>query len=259
VSDTIVLCYHALSERWDAALSVTPEQFEKQLMFLIERGYTGSTFEQAVSAPPAGRTFAVTFDDGFRSVFDLGFPILSRLKLPATLFVPTRRLGDNEPLTWAGIDHWVGGPHSAELTGMSWAEVEELARAGWEIGSHTRSHPHLTDLDDAELTTELHGSREDCEQRLGRPCPSLAYPYGDFDDRVLEAAGLAGYRYAGTLDRFDRPNALRWPRVGVYHHDDLERFRRKVSPSIRRLRGTPAWPLISGGRHILRRWGRRRP
>lgn len=257
MSDVIVLCYHAVSETWETALSVTPARLEEQLRFLSERGYRGATFEQALAAPPHERTVAITFDDAFLSVYEIAFPALSRHGFTGTLFVPTSHIGDGGTMAWPGIDQWVGGPHERELRGMTWGQVEELATAGWEIGAHTRTHPHLPEIDDEALMSELRGSREDCEQRLGRPCPSLAYPYGDFDERVLEAAGLSGYRFAGTLDRFERPRPLRWPRVGIYHHDDIERFRRKVSPTVRRLRGSPAWPLITGTRGLLRRWTRR--
>jgi len=243
--DVIVLCYHAVSENWTADLSVTPRRLEEQLGLLVERGYQGATFMQAVTAPPAKRTVAVTFDDAFLSVFDLAFPILSRLGLPATLFVPTRKVGTDGPMVWRKMERWLGGTDEGELVGMSWKEVKELDRAGWEIGSHTRAHPYLTQLDDDALIDELRGSREDCEQQLGKPCLSLSYPYGDFDARVANAASEAGYVTAGTLpERLECPSALMWPRVGIYHSDDMPRFRQKVSPTVRRLRSSPAWPFV---------------
>ena len=58
---------------------MTPKSLEEQLSLLTERGYRGATFEQALSAPPYERTVALTFDDAFRSVYDIAFPILSRL------------------------------------------------------------------------------------------------------------------------------------------------------------------------------------
>jgi peptidoglycan/xylan/chitin deacetylase (PgdA/CDA1 family) len=126
---------------------------------------------------------------------------------------------------------------------MSWDQLGELAEAGWEIGSHTRTHPHLTTLDDETLREELVRSREEVEQRLGRACPTLAYPYGDHDERVVQAAGAAGYTAAGTLPgRLPRPRPLAWPRVGVYRGDDERRFRLKVSRGMRRLRGSRLWP-----------------
>ena len=70
----------------------------------------------------------------------------------------------------------------------------------------------------------------------GRPCESIAYPYGDHDDRVVEAARRAGYVAAGTLpSRLDERGPLRFPRVGVYYGDDERRFRLKVSRPLRAL------------------------
>ena len=187
----------------------------------------------------------VTFDDAYRSVIERALPILSELGLPATVFTVTAFAGSEEPMTWPGIDGWLGGPYEPELAPMSWEELEQLAGAGWEVGSHTVTHPRLPTLGDAELAEELTRSREVCAERLGRECRSLAFPYGDYDDRVVAATEAAGYSAAATLTaRLHRPEPLRWPRVGVYHGDDMHRFRAKVSPSVRRLRSTRAWALV---------------
>ncbi len=244
MSDVLVLCYHAISPDWPAALSTTPERFEQQLEMFVRRGYTGATFEQALTAPPARRTLAVTFDDAFRSVLDLALPIMRRLGLPGSIYVPTDHPGTPGPMAWEGTDRWVGGPHERELRCLGWDELCGLADEGWEVGSHTRSHPHLTRLDDDGLTDELEGSRSLCEQHLGRECTSLAYPYGDVDRRVIEATQRAGYRVAAALPegRFSPGEMLDWPRVGVYHGDDLRRLRLKASVPLRRLRASRLWP-----------------
>ena len=148
-------------------------------------------------------------------------------------------------MTWAGIDGWLGGPYEPELAPMSWDELGRLAAAGWEVGSHTHTHPRLTTLGDAELAEELTRSRELCSEHMGTACRTVAYPYGDHDERVVAAAGRAGYGAAATLSaRLSRPEPLRWPRVGVYHADDMHRFRAKVSPSVRKLRAMRAWALV---------------
>ncbi len=241
--DVLVLCYHAVSERFPAPLSVTPAAFERQLELLARAGYQGATFADAVRAP-APKTVAITFDDAYLSVLELGKPILDAVGFPATVYAPTAYLDTPErPLSWAGIDNWIGGEHERELLPMSWDQLGGLADAGWEVGSHTRTHPHLTTLDDEALRSELAESRATVEQRLGRPCPTLAYPYGDHDERVVAAAGAAGYSAAGTLPaRLPRPRPLAWPRIGVYHGDDERRFRMKVSRTMRRLRGSRIWP-----------------
>jgi peptidoglycan/xylan/chitin deacetylase (PgdA/CDA1 family) len=255
MTEVLVLAYHAVSERWPAALSITPERLASQLGLLAARGYRGATFHRAVADPPGDKTVAVTFDDGFRSVATLAFPILRHHGIPATVFVPTDHVGTGEPMAWPGIDQWLGGPHEPELLPMTWTELALLAEAGWEVGSHTRSHPHLTRLDDAGLQDELQRSRETCERQLSRPCVTLAYPYGDHDVRVVAAARAAGYEAACTLpEQFSGDDPLRTPRVGVYHGDGDVLFRVKASPWTCRARRSAAWPAAS--RAVRRARGR---
>jgi peptidoglycan/xylan/chitin deacetylase (PgdA/CDA1 family) len=238
VSDVLVLCYHALSPDWPADLSTTPERFERQLTRLKRRGYRGITFSEAVRGDHRGKAVAVTFDDAYRSVLQLGAPILAKLGMPATVFAPTAWIGREEPMTWPGIDEWLGGPHEQELVPMSWDELRELQGSGWEVGSHTVSHPHLTQIGDRELEVELRESRGACEDGLGGPCPAIAYPYGDVDERVVAATEAAGYSAAAALPaRWHDERRLEWPRVGVYYGDDERRFAIKASRVVRRIRG----------------------
>ena len=245
MSDTIVLCYHAVSERWPAALSVTPQAFERQLELLVRRGYEGATFRDAAMSQRPRKTVVVTFDDAYLSVLELARPILDRLGLPGTVFVPTDWPGRGEPMHWPGIDQWMGTEFEPELRSLTWEQLAGLAADGWEIGSHTRSHPHLTTLDDRTLDEELRGSRAECERRLERSCTTLAYPYGDYDARVAAAAGRAGYDAACTLPaRIHPARPLEWPRVGVYHEDSERRYRLKVSPAVRAVRASRVWDLL---------------
>jgi peptidoglycan/xylan/chitin deacetylase (PgdA/CDA1 family) len=243
MTDVLVLCYHAVSERWPADLAVTPARLHAQLSHVVARGYRGATFTAAVTAAPAPKTVAVTFDDGYRSVLELALPILQSLGLPGSLYVPTAWVGAERPMTWPGIDHWADGPWADELQPLAWDGLRQLAGAGWEIGSHTRTHPRLTTLDDARLAAELSESRRDCERELGRACTSIAYPYGDVDARVVAAAARAGYRAAAALPhRLHRPRPLEWPRVGVSREDSIARFRRQSSPLVRTLLASPLGP-----------------
>jgi peptidoglycan/xylan/chitin deacetylase (PgdA/CDA1 family) len=255
VSDLLVLCYHALSSTWPAGLSITPDAFEQQLSQLVRRGYRGATVGDALKAPPGERTVAVTFDDAYRSVLELARPILDRLGMPASVYVPTDWPDRGEPMRWPGIDQWIGGPHEAELACMSWGELRGLSDHGWEVGSHTRSHPRLPEIGDEALRDELEGSRAECEAHIGRPCPSVAYPYGAVDERVVEAAGRAGYTFGLSLPRaLPRQRPLDWPRVGIYHVDGERewRWRLKVSPALRRFRAGRAWEVVDGTRRKIR-------
>ena len=247
-SSGLVLCYHGVSEAWPASIAVRPKRLEEQLRLLIRRGYRGATFTEVAQAPHR-KLFAVTFDDAYRSVLKQAYPVLARLNVPGTVFVPTRFAGREAPMAWPGIDQWSGGPFESELVPMSWSELRLLARADWEIGSHTRTHPRLPELDDERLADELEGSKRDCEEELQSPCRSIAYPYSDVDARVATAALAAGYDAGGVLLRGAAilrgsgvPATIAWPRVGIYADDTPARFRLKASPTLRRLRTSRLWP-----------------
>ena len=135
---------------------------------------------------------------------------------------------------------------------MDAGELLALENAGWEIGSHTESHPRLTELSGARLTEELSGSRQRIEALTSGTCRSIAYPYGATGPAVARAAREAGYRAGATL-RADRSeqDPLLWPRVGVYRKDPLWRFRLKTAPVVRGLG-------LAGLRHVVRTRGRSR-
>jgi peptidoglycan/xylan/chitin deacetylase (PgdA/CDA1 family) len=251
VGDVLVLCYHAVSDGWPSSLAIAPDRFEDQLGMLLKRGFRGATFERACTAPPSSRTLAVTFDDGYLSVLTQALPVLERLGLPATVFVPTDFVGVDGPMRWPGIDQWVGGAHERELRPMTWEQLGALRDAGWEIGSHTCSHPHLSRLGDRELAHELRESRSACEDRLGS-CRTIALPYGDGDARVLAAARDAGYVAVAGLPGQGTPSAgVR--RVGVYPADGSRRFAVKVARPVRRLRESGlARPLEAAARIAAR-------
>lgn len=253
-SDRLVLAYHAVSETWSAAMSVQPARLDWQLGLLASRGYRGARFVDVAVAGGRGCVVTLTFDDGLRSVVRSAWPVLARHGMVGTAFLPTRFVGRDAPVDWPVVDQWIGGPHEHELTPMSWDDAAALVDAGWEVGSHTCTHPDLTSLDDTQLRRELVESKHELEDRLGVPCRSLAYPYGIFDHRVMVAARRAGYLAAAALPaRIHRRHRFCWPRVGVWHNDPAPSFEVKLSPWGRRrfdfvtgaMRPIPQWRLSS--------------
>jgi peptidoglycan/xylan/chitin deacetylase (PgdA/CDA1 family) len=219
VPDRLVLGYHAVSDVTASRQVVSQEALRNQVSQLLARGYVAATFSEAVTDPALERVFALTFDDGERNVLEHGFPVLRELGVPATVFVPTGTVGAPGVLGWDDL---------ALLTGE-----------GWEIGSHGVSHARLTALDEGSLEAELVASRRAIETRLGTACRSIAYPYGDADDRVRAAAARAGYTAGCTTGGTLGADVLGWPRVGVHGSDDRFLFRLKTSRAGRLLRGTP--------------------
>jgi len=242
--DALVLGYHAISARWPCTLAVSPQALEEQLERVVRRGHRGVTLTELMTGRPRGPVVVVTFDDAYRSVFELAFPILRRLGLPGTVFAPTGHM-DGTPMSWPGIDGWQHTEHRAELTGCTWDELSLLTQAGWEIGSHTRTHARLPALGDEPLADELLRSRQECEQRLSVPCLTLAYPYGDSDARVAAAARAAGY--VATVGGPPSPGGPAHPlRADIYRKDDAWRVALKTSvlhgglTRLARVRGRPA-------------------
>jgi peptidoglycan/xylan/chitin deacetylase (PgdA/CDA1 family) len=254
--DVLVLCYHGVSATWPAPTAVTPNHLQDHLTAFVRLGYRGATFRDALTAPTERKTVVVTFDDALRSVLERALPILSGLGLPATVFVATAHADGGRPAAWPGHDVWVGTEHERELDCMSWDELRHLSDCGWEVGSHTRSHPRLTQIDDRALRDELTGSKADCEARIGGRCDSLAYPYSDYDDRVVRATREAGYLLAATVALAPRePLPLQWPRVGAYRDEPASRV-------LLRARARSSRPSVAMGallrlRRITRRFAPR--
>jgi peptidoglycan/xylan/chitin deacetylase (PgdA/CDA1 family) len=233
----LILAYHAVGV-WSPSLAIPEQALRAQLLLLRRRGYAGLTAVEVERRRRDGtlpaRTVVVTFDDGFRSVLRAR-PILAELGFPATVFAVTSFVESGEPLRWPGLEQ------SEESLG--WSELELLREAGWEVGSHTATHPLLPDLDDAELERELVDSRAAIQKRLGS-CETLAYPYGRADERTAAAAAGAGYLAAFTLGRAHRPDEpLRRPRLSLRDVDRGFRLCLRLSTGAalaRRSRGATA-------------------
>jgi peptidoglycan/xylan/chitin deacetylase (PgdA/CDA1 family) len=223
---TLVLCYHSVSDDWAHALAVTPRAFERQLVSLLRRGFRPVTADDLLTGRRRG--LYVTFDDAYKDVLD-AVPILERLGLSATVFAATAFAEAGRPLAVPELaDQAAAFPE--RLATMSWDELRGLAARGFEIGSHTVSHAHLPELSDAELDRELAESRARIEDELGRPCPLLAYPYGEHDARVQAAARRAGYAAAFALWAGSSPeNVYALPRIDFYRRDSLLRATLKSS------------------------------
>ena len=188
---------------------------------------------------------ALTFDDGFSSLHEHGFPVLARHRLPATVFLVA------ETLTAAGrpVD-WVDTAPAEQLTTLTIEQVREMQDAGIRFESHSFSHLDLTSLSFEDCVRDLTDSRELLETLLGRPVRLLAYPRGRHNASVRAAAERAGYSHAFTLPEGREPvGPYAVPRVGLFYGNDLRHLRVKSARSYLRLRTGRPYQVV---RHLRR-------
>jgi peptidoglycan/xylan/chitin deacetylase (PgdA/CDA1 family) len=221
----LVLCYHAVSDGWPDALAVSPSAFERQIRYVLRRGFRPIAAADAVSGRPGVH---VTFDDAFCSVLP-ALDVLERLGVRATVFACTSFAESGRALLIPELRRRAQG-FERELETMNWDALRAIDKRGFEVGSHTVSHAHLPRLSDADLRRELHDSRERISYELGRACRFVAYPFGESNERVHRAAADAGYTGGFALRRDGPLNPHAMARVDIYRGDGLARFVLKVSP-----------------------------
>jgi peptidoglycan/xylan/chitin deacetylase (PgdA/CDA1 family) len=201
-----ILMYHVIkaptastpmAELWTPA-----ETFKATIELLKKDGYSGVTLDQVWQAWQGGtglpaRPLVISFDDGYLSHTVTAKPILQAAGWPGVLNLEGKNIGKG---------------------GLTTNQVEGLIAAGWEIDSHTLTHPDLTTLDDAALKRELVDSRKLLQEKFKIPVNFFCYPAGKNDARVRAAVEAAGYKGATTVEpgiasKSDNPYLL--PRIRV--------------------------------------------
>jgi peptidoglycan/xylan/chitin deacetylase (PgdA/CDA1 family) len=191
-----VLCYHIVEAPAAPRMHIDRETFRQHLRYLEMTGYNviplRHLYEYVVGkrASIPKNAVVITIDDGWRSTYTEAFPELKKRKFPFTVFIYPNIIGKTS-------------------NALTWKQIKEMSDEGVDIQSHSLTHPYLTkrrhrskgDKAYAEwLAKELAESRRILEKETGRKVQFLAYPYGDYDDRVAEASARAGYTAALTCD-----------------------------------------------------------
>lgn len=178
-----ILYFHHVVDGFDHYTNCPPAAFRRFMEAASERFRTVTAadvlraMETGASLPD--NALMITFDDAYRDNLDHAVPILQSLKMCATFFAISDHLGRAN--TW-------NGKVGRQAEHMTASELTDLCAAGFEVGSHTRTHRPLTELSPEELEEELAGSRAALEDALCRSIRAVAYPYGLFDAAVESAA-----------------------------------------------------------------------
>jgi peptidoglycan/xylan/chitin deacetylase (PgdA/CDA1 family) len=218
-----VLCYHNLAPQSRGRLVLAVKQFEDQMRYLKEQGYRVVSVREllefnALQRQLPRKTVVLTFDDGWKSFREHAYPILKDMGFAATLFIYTDFLGARSAL--------------------SWDELRELAREGFDIQAHSKSHGDMRrkpgepdDEFNRRLQAELVQVQALYQRQLGKPRDILAYPYGSHSDEVIARTREAGYIAAFDVRRQGNPSfgqRLTLHRAQIYSEMSLEEFARNL-------------------------------
>ena len=194
-----ILLYHSISND-KSPLSLDINEFEKQIIYLKERNYITTNFDQINNLEK--KRIIITFDDGYKDLNSHVLPILKKYDFTATCFVVSGLLGKKN--TWdEGKKNFI----SKNLMNIN--DIREWIKNGMFIGSHSHNHLNLTSLNIDEITNELIYSKKFLEDEIGVSINNFSYPYGKVNDTV----------YKITKKIFDKATTTNRGRFNSINHD----------------------------------------
>lgn len=208
-----ILLYHRIDvSSIDSQYYVSPDEFEEQMKLLWDWGYTTISTELLVKAIEEGadlplHPIIITFDDGHLNNYTNAFPVMKKYGFTGALYI---------------VGKYMGTPEY-----MNADQIKEMAKDGWEVGSHSMSHLDLTSLDPQQQQYEIVESCRFLETELGISIQTFSYPFGVKDTTIVNLTYSAGYIAAmGTGYTYDQgmSNLYALQRRGVNGTRDLNAF-----------------------------------
>jgi peptidoglycan/xylan/chitin deacetylase (PgdA/CDA1 family) len=214
-----ILMYHAI-ERPQAGydmqwLYVDPRKLRAQISELKDAGAQFIRTSNLIGAGK-GRQVFITLDDGFENVFTNAMPVFNDLGVPAIAYIVAGRIG--------GTNTWDAHLNLPKRPLMTREQILEWARARYEIGAHTMTHPNLTQIPLAEARREIFDSKKVLEDLLGRPVVHFCYPFGGWNAQLRDLVREAGFETAmARTGGFNTPatGRLTLRRIVASHRDPV--------------------------------------
>lgn len=213
-----VLAYHKVDDKFELGLTnVKPKSFYRQVTELMSYGYEIADLTQLPSAN--SKSVCLTFDDGYDCFYRNVIPFLMSFRAKAIVFVITDFIGKT--------NDWDIRLSYRPFVHLSAGQLKEIAKLGFEVGSHSCSHKDLTRLDPKLVKRELVNSKKRLEDLIGNEVGSISFPYGKHDAAVIDQAHEAGYARLFGLGSVVGDGVVK--RVPVYRVDTAAAVRRKVA------------------------------
>ena len=219
----VIALYHHVDTNSPPSTSISPEDFRRHLEYLRDNDYEVMALNVMIDhlqsqTPLPERAVAITFDDGYSSIYETAFPMLQQFNMPFALFLST------DPINQGQNNY------------MTWDQVRELSDAGAVIANHMVYHPYMLEREDAETDAqwlarqreELLDAEATIEAETGQDHRFLAYPYGEFNaelQTMLAEEGFVGFAQNSGAAGFqsDFLALPRYPLASIYANLDTAR------------------------------------
>lgn len=223
-----IINFHKVDAHFEWGITrSTPKQFENILQYLKSNHYETISLNRLIGAGDLPeKPIVITFDDSYESVFTHAFPLMQKYGFTGTVFVIAGYVGEWN--TWDVNLGWLKFKH------LSWSQIAELLKYGFEIGSHAVHHMDLTRIDRDILNRELTESKQILEQKTGHPVQFVSYPFGRYNDKVVSISRSAGYKKAcGCLSPAGshKNDAFVLERKACYLFDGIWNLKAKINHS----------------------------
>ena len=207
------------------SLTVHPKSFARQMRWMHRLGYQGLSMRDLMpylSGEREGKVFGITFDDGFRNVYQHALPVLKEAGFTSTNYFVAHQLD--------GSNVWDADKNMPQTPLMSLSEMQQWAKSGQEVGSHTLNHVHLPLLSADQARAEIIRSRLELGSHVQQEITAFCYPFGEYGPEHCRMAQEAGYLNATTTERGlvrQQDDLFELPRVGVWRSTYLLKFFQK--------------------------------
>ena len=196
-----ILVYHQISEAPPKgtpfrSLCVAPGAFARQMALLKLLGYQGLSMGALLPylrGERRGKVVGITFDDGYLNNLTHALPVLQRQGFSSTCYAVSNLLGKTNE--W---DLVTGMPQVPLMTA---GQLRRWVAGGQEVGSHTRNHVRLLQINAATALAEMTQDKTALEDLLKTPVRHFCYPYGEYASPHVEMAQQAGFQTATTTSR----------------------------------------------------------
>lgn len=222
-----ILTYHNVGKPPKKAklktLFVGKKQLERQLKLLKLLGFDFLSLQDLLLNKKVRKGVLLTFDDAYLDFWENALPTFMELKVRCVIFVPVALVGS--------YNRWDHDRIRVKKPIMNWEQIKELHSLGFEIGSHSLTHPYLSKIDPKKAWEEIYTSKVILEDKLGTEIKAFCYPYGDYNQRIKDMVQRAGYSIAFTTRHGsfeESENLFEVRRITIFGNDFLPKFLYKV-------------------------------